>query len=466
MMKKHETKQAKISAIEITDEKLSGRGGLTLFIRFIENIGFYQFFEKYFSFAKRSSKGLSCRQFIMQLLAFFIDASDLSMLGFDRRKNDAGYAGLLENTSAQMASSHQMKRFFENLGTVGNLIYRAILLRLFVWRLQIEKPSIIELFIDSVVWDNNDAGKRQGVEPTYKKVKGYQPLEISWGPYAVDAIFRSGSVHGNHDQDVINAVSRLVRTIRKDYRDVPIIILSDSGFMDNYNFTYFEEQLHINYICSGKAYDDLKQYVQVIPKQRFKKLITAKQTWQYIEFGNRLKSWSKFRRCIFTSMQTDEKGQLMFDFARPDSFIYTNIGLDPILKKQLVDAGHDSYLKAKEIIIADHQRGKSELNHRSRKEFAGKETLPFEKMGMNRGYYYFMLMAHVLYEAYKHDVTFDVCPKESYPSTFRRTMIDFAVKLISSGGRIVLKVTRAIYKQLRIKRLWKRIAAPKVLYQT
>jgi hypothetical protein len=52
---------------------------------------------------------------------------------------------------------------------------------LFVWRLQIEKPGIIELFIDSVVWDNNDAGKRQGVAPTYKKVKGYQPLEISWG---------------------------------------------------------------------------------------------------------------------------------------------------------------------------------------------------------------------------------------------------------------------------------------------
>ncbi len=166
MMKKHETKQAKISAIEITDEKLSDRGGLTLFFRFIENIGFYQFFEKNFSFAKRSGIKPNCRQFIMQLSAFFIDASDLSMLGFDRRKNDAGYAGLLENTPAQMASSHQMKRFFENLGIAGNFLYRMMLLRLFVWRLQIETPSIIELFIDSVVWDNNAASKRQGIEPT------------------------------------------------------------------------------------------------------------------------------------------------------------------------------------------------------------------------------------------------------------------------------------------------------------
>jgi hypothetical protein len=207
MMKKHETKQAKISAVEITDEKLSGRGGITFFLRFIENIGFYRLFEKYFSFAKRSSKGISCRQFILQLFAFFIDATDLSMVGFDRRKNDSGYAGLLENTPAQMASSHQMKRFFEKFTVIGNRLYRAILLRLFIWRLKIEQPTLITLFIDSVVWDNNDADKRQGVEPTYSKVKGFQPLEISWGPYVVDAIFRSGSVHGNHGQDVINAMS-------------------------------------------------------------------------------------------------------------------------------------------------------------------------------------------------------------------------------------------------------------------
>ena len=85
---------------------------------------------------------------------------------------------------------------------------------------------------------------------------------------------------------------------------------------------------------------------------------------------------------------------------------------------------------------------------------------------MNRGYYYFMLMAHVLYEAYKHDVTFDVCPKECYPTTFRRTMIDFAVKLISKGGRIILGVTRALIDQIKMKTLWRRIATPKWLYQT
>ena len=79
MATKQVKKQAKISAIEITNEKLSGRGGIFFFLRFIENIGFYPLFEKYFGFVKGSNKGLSCRQFIIQLLAYFINATDLSM---------------------------------------------------------------------------------------------------------------------------------------------------------------------------------------------------------------------------------------------------------------------------------------------------------------------------------------------------------------------------------------------------
>jgi|GEM_PF-7038319 len=39
------------------------------------------------------------------MLACFIDGTDMSMSGFDRKKEDGGYAGVLENTKAQMASS-------------------------------------------------------------------------------------------------------------------------------------------------------------------------------------------------------------------------------------------------------------------------------------------------------------------------------------------------------------------------
>ncbi len=88
MAKKYDTKQVKISKIEITDDKMSGRGGLFFFLRYVENIRFYSFFENHFHFLQGSKKGLSCIQFIKQLLAFFIDGSDFSMTSFDRRKTD------------------------------------------------------------------------------------------------------------------------------------------------------------------------------------------------------------------------------------------------------------------------------------------------------------------------------------------------------------------------------------------
>ena len=61
-----------------------------------------------------------------------------------------------------------------------------------MWRLQIEKPELIKLGVDTMVLDNDAARKREGVEPTYKKVKGFQPLQMFWGRYLVDAIFRNG----------------------------------------------------------------------------------------------------------------------------------------------------------------------------------------------------------------------------------------------------------------------------------
>jgi hypothetical protein len=41
--------------------------------------------------------------------------------------------------------------------------------------------------------DNDDAERRHGVEPTYKKKKGFQPLQMNWAatllmPYSVEVI--------------------------------------------------------------------------------------------------------------------------------------------------------------------------------------------------------------------------------------------------------------------------------------
>ncbi len=460
MAKKSISTQARITKIDVTSEKLSGRGGIFFFLRYIENIIFYPLFEKYFGCIRASSKGLRMQQFIKQLLAHFIDGTDMSMSCFDRRKQDEAYAAILENVPEQMASSHQIKRVFRKLAYIGNRVYRSLLHQLFVWRLNIEKPSIIILFADTMVLDNDDADKRQGVEPTYKKKKGFQPYHISWGSYLVDVIFRSGSVHSNHGCDVIKSVAKITRLIRNKYRDVPIILLIDGGFLDDANFRYFEERLKIHYICAGKQYEDLKGYAQQIPSQQYKTLLKGKQSWQYVEFGNRLKSWPKFRRCIFTTLETEQDGQMNLEFAKTDSFIYTNLGTDKELTEKFIRAGGERYLLPESIIELNHQRGKGELVHRSLKEFATKEQLPFERFGMNRAYYYFLVISHFLYEAFKQDVLEDVVHLSCYPNTFRRRVIDFAAKIVATGGHIILKVTQAVFEQIQLKLIWQRLKIP------
>jgi hypothetical protein len=221
-----------------------------------------------------------------------------------------------------------------------------------------------------------------------------------------------------------------------------------------------EERLKIHYICNGKQYADLKEYVQELSPKDFQPFGHQKQSWQYVEFGNRLKSWDKFRRCIFTTLETEENGQLLFQFVRTDTFIYTNIGQDAELTAKLIQAGGKAYLKAEQIISLCHSRGRGELNHRSLKELATKEQLPFEQFGMNRAYYYFLLFSHFLFEAYKRDVCHEVIPISSYPTTFRRRLIDFAAKVVSTGGKFILKINKFKFKELNIQKLWELSGKP------
>jgi len=343
------------------------------------------------------------------------------------------------------------KLMFHNL---GNKVYRKILHKLFLWRLRIEKPSVIILGVDTMVMDNNDAKKREGVEPTYKKKKGYQPLHISWDSYLVDILFRSGSKHSNHGDDFTETVKDITELIRKGYsQSVPIIVVCDRGFLDDKAFTYFEETLEIGYIITGKMYKDIKDYIEKISLTEYKEF-KGNGIWNYFEFGNRLKSWEKIRRAIFTRLITEENGQLVLDFARPDTILYTNIGQTSAITVQLINAGKEDLLTADSIISLAHKRGKDELIHRSIKELATKEQLPFKHMEMNRAYYYLLAISHYLFESYKRDVTYEVLSTESYPNTFRRKLIDFAAKIVAHGGEIIFKVTTEIEERLKIYTLW------------
>jgi len=60
------------------------------------------------------------------------------------------------------------------------------------WRLSIEKAEVIVLGVDEVIMNNDEAAKRQGVEPTYKRLKGFGALQMTWGRYVVAAAGHDG----------------------------------------------------------------------------------------------------------------------------------------------------------------------------------------------------------------------------------------------------------------------------------
>ena len=457
---------SKITKLGITNKKISARGGISLFLCYIQNVKLYGLISiSLGSFIFLSSRGLQLEQFLKQMFAFFIDGTDMSISSFDRKKKDEGYAALLENHTSEMASSHQIKRFFMKFIFTKDSVYNKILHELFIWRLHIENPKIIVLGIDTMIMDNDSSKKREGCEPTYKKKKGFQPLHICWGTFLIDVLFRKGSAHSNHGTDYTDRVKAIVKLIRERYSvEVPIILCTDSGFVDQKAFHCFEDELNIHYITTGRMYKDIKEYASGSKASDHCKLTNGKNVWRYFEFADKRASWKIFRRSIFTSLCCDSQGQYLMGLDdKTDSVIYTNIGNNKIADTRLRAAGGEKFFETGAIVQLSHKRGADELIHRSLKELATKEQLPFKKFGMNRAYYFLLVMSHFMFEAYKIDVTADVIPIGVYPNTFRRRLVDFAAMITYGGRSITLKVTREIYETFKLENLWQRCQSPPII---
>jgi len=450
-----------INKIGTTANTISGRGGLSFISRYIENIKLFPLIDKKLSSLRFNLKGKTISFIIRQILMFFIDGTHKAISGFDIVKKDAGYASILEVKKEDLLSSHAIKRFFRKFSYFKCAVLRKILNTLFIWRLGIKRPDVIVLDIDTMVLNNDDAKAREGVSVTYKDEKGFQPLQITWGNFIIDALFRRGSAHSNHGNDVQKAMKRVVDLIRTRYSiKVPIILTLDSGFLDEKNLHYFEEKLGILFVCFGKLYESIKNYVCAIPTRDYSEYSNNRQLWHYTEFGSKLKSWEKvgFLRTIFTTQLCDDNGQMLLDIARPDSVLYTNIGCNEKLTQQLKTAGHEELVSCEKIIECAHKRGCNELCNRSIKDFITSEKLPFKRFGMNTAYYYLMLIAHTLYESYKEDVVNKAeiphIKAHCYPTTFRRVLIDFAAQIVSTGKSISLHVMDGIRNDLKIDVLW------------
>jgi len=150
---------------------------------------------------------------------------------------------------------------------------------------------------------------------------------------------------------------------------------------------------------------------------------------------------------------------MLLSFARPDTLLYTNLGLGHTVDDALAESGRIDLTTPQEIITAYHGRGTDELVHRALKDFAF-EQLPFKRFAPNTAFYYTMLVAFFLYETFKQDVCAPVLETVCYATTPRRRIIDIAAKIVSHAGRIALKITAATGEQLSFFMLWERSGSP------
>jgi hypothetical protein len=456
--------KARINRVEPTDERITGRGGLSLFVRYLDKT---KIFENLllinFAGLRKNKKGASVYCMLKQLFCFFMDGTSRHLTYFDQLREDKGYAGAIEVEPKDMASSHAVKRFIRAFSWPVIWSCRGILLKLFIWRLTLSQPSIVVLDIDAMPMDNDEASKREGVNPTYKKFKGFCPLQMTWDGRLIDTIFRSGENHSNHGRQAERMVRRVVHKIRKKYRkDVPIVFHLDSGFMDQKLFEVFES-LEVAYICGGKLYKDIVEKVEGLPETAWDHYfgpgeIENGKVWEYVEFEDQRKSWKRSRRALFCRPLAEDS-QLLFSFSRPCTVLYTNLGTGYAIDENLIRAGFESLLSPAGIIECYHHRGRSELTFRAFKDFAD-QRLPFERFRHNAAYYALMAIGFFLFESFKEDACGDVVPVNAYATTLRRKVIDIAAKIVSGGRRIKLKVSRAVWESLDFADLWRRCNAP------
>jgi hypothetical protein len=448
----------RISKVEPTDERITGRGGMTLFVRYIDQIKVIpNLLLPRFGSLRKNRKGVPVESLLKQIFCFLLDGTSRHLTYFDALQKDRGYAAAIETAPRHMVSSHGVKRFFQSFSWPLVWICRRILLELFLWRLQISQPEIILIDIDVMGMDNNEADKREGVMPTYKKYKGFGPLQMTWEGFIIDTVFRSGDKHSNHGHGTQRMMRRVVHWIRGRYRkNVPIVFHLDSGYMDQKLFEAMESW-DVGYVCGGKLYPDIVDGVRQMPQKAWGSYVGREEiedggVWEYVEFGDRRSSWKRFRRALFTRPVTEDD-QLLLSFARPCAVLYSNLGMGYGIDEQLRKAGFDAMLTPEGIIGCYHHRGRSELTFRVFKEFAD-QRLPFQRLRPNAAFYSLICIAFFLYEAFKEDVCGEVVPITSYPNTLRRKVIDIAAKIVSGGETLRLKVSRAAWASLNFARLW------------
>ena len=88
-------KKARIAGVGITNDTLTSRGGLSLFVRYLDRIDVMSHIHRLFGGIRKTRKGTCVEELFKQVLCNFVDGTSRHLVHFDRLKDDAGYAGAI-----------------------------------------------------------------------------------------------------------------------------------------------------------------------------------------------------------------------------------------------------------------------------------------------------------------------------------------------------------------------------------
>lgn len=120
MARKSRECKCQIDVVQTTADTLTSRGGLSLFVRYGQNIQLAPHLERLFGGIRKSSKGQSVMEIFKQLFCFFLEGTSKHLVYFDTLKADPGYAAAIETHPEAMRSSHSIKRFFTGFSWFGS----------------------------------------------------------------------------------------------------------------------------------------------------------------------------------------------------------------------------------------------------------------------------------------------------------------------------------------------------------
>ena len=109
-MSKNTNTALKINKIQPTDEKITGRGGMSLLVRYADKTGILDKLAEIFGDLRKSKKGIGVYNLCKQVGCYFVEGESLTLTRFDELKGDEAYAGVIEMGRDEMVSSHFVKR--------------------------------------------------------------------------------------------------------------------------------------------------------------------------------------------------------------------------------------------------------------------------------------------------------------------------------------------------------------------